>query len=80
MRTILVGALALAGAVQVVRSAVVQQTVASRPDAAARAWPSHPRVELALAMAEIGAAANRERCRRNSSREVRLLAAALRSL
>lgn len=55
----LIAALALAGAVQVVRSAVVQQLIASRPDVAARFWPGHPRVGLALAMAEIGEAANR---------------------
>ena len=51
----MVAALALAGAVQVVRSAVVQQLVASRPEVAAKVWPAHPRVGLALAMAEIGA-------------------------
>ncbi len=59
VRTVLVAALALVGAVQVVRSAVVQHTVASRPDVAAQLWPGHPRVGLALAMAEIGEAANK---------------------
>lgn len=58
VRTLLVAALALAGVVQVVRSAVVQHSVVSRPDLAASLWPSHPQVELALAMAEIGKAAN----------------------
>ena len=58
VRTALVLALALAGAVQVARSAVVQHSIASRPDLAAMLWPSHPRVELALAMAEIGKAAS----------------------
>lgn len=52
-------ALALAGAVHVVRSSIVQHSVAARPEMAARVWPSHPRVELALAMAEIGTAANK---------------------
>lgn len=53
----MVAALAVGGAVQVVRSAVVQDKVASRPDLAAMVWPDHPRVDLALAMAEIGTAA-----------------------
>lgn len=51
--------LALVAAAQVVRSAIVQDTVARRPDLAAMAWPSHPQVELALAMAEIGVAAGK---------------------
>ena len=55
---LLVAALALAGGFQVVRSAVVQHMVATRPDVAAALWPSHPRVEIAVAMAEIGQAAN----------------------
>lgn len=54
-----IAALALIGAVQVVRSAIVQQMVASRPDVAASLWPGHPRVQLALAMGEIGAAATK---------------------
>lgn len=58
MRTILVAALALGGVVQVVRSAVVQQMVATRPDVAATLWPGHPRVAIALVMAEIGKAAS----------------------
>ena len=58
VRTVVVAALALGGAVQVVRSAVVQHTVASRPDVAAKLWPRHPRVALAGAMAEIGKAAS----------------------
>lgn len=54
-----IAALALVGAVQVVRSAVVQNSVVTRPELAAKLWPSHPRVELALAMAEIGVAARK---------------------
>ena len=57
MRTVMVAALALGGAVQVVRSAVVQHEVATNPNVAAMAWPDHPRVMLALAMAKIGEAA-----------------------
>lgn len=53
----MVAALALAGVVQVVRSAVVQDRLAASPDVAARVSPDHPRVALALAMAEIGEAA-----------------------
>ncbi len=55
--SVLVAALALGGVVQVVRSAVVQQTVASAPEVAAKLWPDHPRVKLGLAMAQIGEAA-----------------------
>jgi hypothetical protein len=54
-----VAALALGGAVQVVRSSVVQNSVVSRPDVAAKLWPGHPRVKMALAMAEIGTAASK---------------------
>ena len=56
-RTLVVAALALAGAFQVVRSAVVHDQLATRPEAAATLWPDHPQVALALAMAEIGRAA-----------------------
>jgi len=55
-RTILVVGMALAGAVHAVRSAVVHHSVKSNPDQAAIFWPGHPRVELAVAMAEIGKA------------------------
>ena len=58
VRTVLVAGLALAGAVQVVRTAVVQHSVATDPDLAAAVWPGHPRVAFALTMAEIGEAAN----------------------
>ncbi len=58
VRTVLVAALALGGLVQVVRSAVVHQLVVTRPDVAATLWPGHPRVALALTMAEIGKAAS----------------------
>ena len=57
-RTVVVAALALGSAAYVVRSAVVQQNIASRPDMAAVLWPNHPRVVFALAMAEIGEAAS----------------------
>lgn len=53
--------LAIAGAAQVTRSAIVQQETAKRPELAAKFWPGHPRVEVALAMAEIGNAARNGR-------------------
>ena len=56
LKTVLVAALALGGAVQVMRFAIVQQN-ADSPEVAAMAWPDHPRVALGLAMAQIGAAA-----------------------
>jgi hypothetical protein len=56
-RTLVVVLLALATAFQVVRSAAVTRFTTERPELAARFWPSHPRVELALAMSAIGGAA-----------------------
>lgn len=56
-RPVVVAALVLAGAFQVVRSAIVQDQLVTRPEAAATLWPDHPQVALALAMAEIGRAA-----------------------
>ncbi len=53
--------LAIAGAAQVTRSAIVQQETPKRPELAAKFWPGHPRVEVALAMAEIGNAARNGR-------------------
>lgn len=57
MRAVLVVALAIGGAVQVVRSAIAQHNVASAPETAAVLWPTHPEVKLGLAMAQIGQAA-----------------------
>ena len=56
-RTIVVGGLALLAAWIVVRTAVVSAYTSERPAIAEKAWPHHPQVKLALAMAEIGQAA-----------------------
>ena len=56
-RALLVAGLALAAAVQVVRSAAVQHFVSTRPDQASLIWPDHPSVLLAMAMASIGKSA-----------------------
>lgn len=53
-RIAIVAALALGLAFMVVRSALEAAWVDQSPEQAARAWPGHPRVELALSMAEIG--------------------------
>jgi len=52
-----VAVLSLAGIVHVVRAAVVTNAISDRPALAAKVWPNHPRVQLALAMARIGSAA-----------------------
>lgn len=57
MRIAFVAMLSLAGIVQVVRAAVVTNATIDRPALAAKFWPNHPRVQLALAMAGIGSAA-----------------------
>lgn len=57
MRIVLISALSLAAAVQVVRSAIATRFVGDQPARAATFWPRHPRVQLALAMAQIGQAA-----------------------
>ena len=57
VRTVIVGGLALLASWQVVRIAVVSAYADERPAIAEKAWPSHPQVNLALAMAEIGQAA-----------------------
>lgn len=57
VRIALVAVLAMAGAWQAVRTAVVTHAVGSRPALAAKLWPGHPRVQLALAMTDIGTAA-----------------------
>jgi len=49
-------ALALALAVQVIRNAAVQAFVPLYPASAARLWPGHPATEISLALAEIGRA------------------------
>ena len=56
-RTVIVGGLALLASWQVVRVAFVAAYVDERPGIAEKAWPGHPQVDLALAMAEIGQAA-----------------------
>jgi hypothetical protein len=55
LRTIAVSGLVVAGTVHAVRTAIVNGLLNSRPDVAAKVWPGHPRVKLALAMADIGA-------------------------
>jgi len=56
-RTIIVGGLALLASWQVVKVAVVSAYADERPEVAEQVWSSHPQVNLALAMAEIGGAA-----------------------
>ncbi|MEO8453659.1 MAG: hypothetical protein ABI454_00730 [Sphingomicrobium sp.] len=58
VRRLLVLALALLLAAQVVRNAAVAALAEKSPVAAFRAWPAHPAVELALGMTEIGTAAH----------------------
>ena len=53
-RAVIVGGIALIAALQVVRTAVASAFVAEQPELAERIWPSHPQVNFALAMAEIG--------------------------
>lgn len=57
VRALLVAGVALLGAWQVVRAALVSHHIGERPALAERAWPNHPRVNIALAMADIGASA-----------------------
>lgn len=59
-RRLLVVALALLLAIQVVRNAVVMALADRQPDRAARVWAGHPDVATALGMTDIGRAA-RER-------------------
>jgi hypothetical protein len=56
-RLLLVAALALLLAAQVVRNAVVAAFVSARPQDAARMWPDHPDVALAQGMIEIARSA-----------------------
>jgi hypothetical protein len=58
VRRLLVLALALLLAAQVVRNAAVAAFVERSPAAAFSAWPAHPAAELALGMTEIGTAAH----------------------
>ena len=60
MRRLLIGLIAVAIAVQLVRNAVVQALAETRPAEAARAWHGHPDAELASGLTAI-AAATRER-------------------
>ena len=57
VRLPIVAVLALAAAYQVARSAAASNYVGTDPDLAARIWPAHPRVALAVAMGEIGTSA-----------------------
>lgn len=57
MRRVVVVALALLLAAQVVRNALVSSLAPVDPRAAARVWPGHPDVQLSLGMTSIGAAA-----------------------
>lgn len=50
-------AVALMLALQVVRSALFDRSIVARPELAEQVWPGHPRVQLALALSEIGEAA-----------------------
>lgn len=59
LRWVIVCLVALAAAFQVVRSAAVTLFVPARPELAARFWPGHPRVAMAVSMAEIGHSAAR---------------------
>jgi hypothetical protein len=56
-RGLLVVALALVLAVQVIRNSVVSAFVDRNPDIAERAWQTHPAAEISLGMTEIGRAA-----------------------
>ncbi len=57
LRLLVVVFLALCAGIQIVRSAVVSTFVSTKPDVAARVWPKHPLVSLAMAMSDIGKAA-----------------------
>lgn len=57
MRTIIVGGLALLASAQVVRTAIVAAYREEQPAIAERVWPSHPDVNFAIAMADIGGVA-----------------------
>ena len=48
-------------ALQVVRSAVAAQYADAAPERAAKLWPSHPEVELSLALTQIGLATGQRR-------------------
>jgi hypothetical protein len=56
VRRLLVVALALLLAVQVVRNAAVAALAQLHPESAAKVWPDHPAVEIALGLARIGRA------------------------
>jgi len=58
VRRLLVLALALLLAAQIVRNAAVAALAEKSPAAAFSAWPAHPAAELALGMTEIGTAAH----------------------
>jgi hypothetical protein len=60
-RRLIVVAIALLLAVQVVRNAAVHAFAGLRPAMAARFWAGHPAVEISLGLAEIGRAAGQRR-------------------
>ena len=61
VRRLLVVAVALLVAVQVVRNAAVALLATSRPATAAQLWAGHPQVEISLGMAEIAGAVSQRR-------------------
>lgn len=54
VRLAFIALLALAGVFQAVRTAALTRYLDEHPEIAARFWPGHPRVALALSMARIG--------------------------
>lgn len=61
VRRLIVVAVALLLAIQVVRNAAVEALSPLHPDEAAKLWPRHPSVEISLGLAEIGRAARERR-------------------
>jgi hypothetical protein len=60
-RRLIVFALALLLAVQVVRNAAVDALAPVKPEAAAKFWSQHPAVEISLSLAQIGLASRERR-------------------
>ena len=58
VRLLVVFVLMVVAGIHIIRSAIAYHFIAVNPSMAARVWPSHPRVGLALAMAEIGQSAS----------------------
>ena len=55
-RTIAIMLVALAAAYQVVRTAIVDYSLAKSPATAARIWPCHPRAAMKAGLNDIGVA------------------------